>query len=262
MLSSVWRNSYGSTMTLQADGNRLSGLYASTTGSSGTYPVDGWISDEDRSATGLGRAVGLTLSWHSLGGEAPDPSWHYVSLLGGQLFDEDGEPCLRLTHLLLAPRSFPGLCDAGSYIDQLSFAPDHCAASAALPPVEMQGERIRMECNSFTSDLQVSAIQGSRIGHATGTVEQDGLRTPLTGFVDLTADQVVAAAFSWQAPNAGAVHGFAGLLDRQNSRIEGTELTSRSTPPGSRYVQTALTHRQWSLDWARGPTDAIREKPG
>jgi hypothetical protein len=256
-LSGVWQNSYGSVMDLtQHDDGLVTGRYRSSTGSSGTYNVLGFAAPDAPSAT-LGQPVSLTIFWRSTEAGRADPSWHWVSGLGGQLTLPDGGPALVLLHALVATDDFPDLAPPGSYLDKLTYHP--AAATAALPAVRpsrragtasdpLDGRWI---CEQDpTLSLQLSVIDAT-FGTVQGTFGPAAL--PLYGFTDsyAAADalplQGVALAIAFD-PATGRSRCLAGQLDRGSDRLAFTVFDSRATAADASYVQTATR----ALSFRRG----------
>src|SRR5690606_17229471 len=120
----VWENGYGSTMTLhQAADGTINGNYQSSTGSTGTYHVSGFASTLEPSQA-EGQAAALSIFWRPVDPEPADPSWHWVSGLGGQLTIEDGVPTICLLHALVATVAFTEQeIPAGTWLDKLIYTP-------------------------------------------------------------------------------------------------------------------------------------------
>lgn len=120
-LAGVWKNAYGSTMSLSlVNPNLVTGNYKSSTGSTGTYEVIGYQTSADPSSQ-AGQAAALAIDWHSVVAGPPDNSWHWVSGLSGQLSIQNGVEQLVLAHSLVASIDFPGLAAAGTYLDKLIY---------------------------------------------------------------------------------------------------------------------------------------------
>jgi len=128
-ITKTWTNPYNSKMSLSSagfGGALLSGQYASTAGASGVYQVYGFI---DPSAPAVqkgdpGVPVGLILNWRSIQqGGKPDPSWNYVSGMGGQLIcNAAGDVVINVNHALIASNPLPpAVNDAGFYVDRLEY---------------------------------------------------------------------------------------------------------------------------------------------
>lgn len=140
-VAGTWRNDYGSVMTLSVSGNRVSGTYQSSTGSTGKYEVTGF---QVQSASGadINLPVALAIEWSSTGDDPLDPSWNWCSGLSGQLSVTDQGDVLTLTHLLVATSDFPGLADRANYIDKLVYrriqATHIASTTASLKPLPIE----------------------------------------------------------------------------------------------------------------------------
>lgn len=97
-ISGTWENEFGSTLAIDCpnDDGIFSGVYRSSTGATGVYPVVGII---DPAPVGNSAAVSFTVSWRSQQGPA-DPSWHWVSGFTGLLRSQDGRDTIATTYLL------------------------------------------------------------------------------------------------------------------------------------------------------------------
>lgn len=250
-LTGVWQNSYGSVMSLtQRDDGFVSGQYSSSTGSTGTYYVLGWAAPGAPTAA-LGEAVSLTIFWRSIDPGTPDPSWHWVSGLGGQLQTGPDGPTLTLLHALVATDDFPGLAPPGRYLDKLVYLPKSGATIAApvgLPAaasksdgdplsgswiceqdasVGLQLEVINLEYGVVSGSLNRAVGSLAVYGFTDSYAEQDGL--PLEG---------VALAVAFDAAS-GVSQCLAGWREGATDRLLFTVFDSRGTASDAGYVQTA-----------------------
>lgn len=111
--SGTWVNSYGSKMTLTAGSNEtISGVYSSTTGSSGTYSITGFCGKQASADQGI--PLGMGIYWHSTDKkDQPDPSWHWTSDFSGQYFPAGPKnpETIEVLNMLNATSKFPGLND-------------------------------------------------------------------------------------------------------------------------------------------------------
>lgn len=152
-MTKVWTNPYGSKMTLQATGGILQGQYASTAGAAGVYKVYGYIDPNADAVTpgNPGVPLGMVLNWRSIQqGNKPDPSWNYVSGIGGQLIcNKAGATVLNVNHALIASNPLPGAVDkAGFYVDRLEYdlakvqddACDQGPSDLGAPPEDMASQ--------------------------------------------------------------------------------------------------------------------------
>jgi saccharopepsin len=250
-LTGVWQNSYGSVMSLtQSDDGLVSGRYSSSTGSTGTYHVLGHAAPTTPSAN-LGQAVSLTIFWRSIDPGTPDPSWHWVSGLGGQLLLDNGVPTLILLHAMVATDDFPAVAPPGCYLDKLIYLPKSGieAPASTVPPAAqcssdsdpLSGQWICEQDEALTLQLDVYNAQ---YGAVNGTLTRSSGSFALYGFTDsyAVADglllQGVALAIAFD-PNSGRAECLAGQLNRGTDRLEFTVFNSRGTAAGASYAQTA-----------------------
>jgi len=251
-LTGTWQNSYGSVMSLTqfADG-LVSGQYSSTTGSTGRYWVVGCADTSEPSAT-KGQAVSLTIFWRSIEPGTPDPSWHWVSGLGGQVVIDNGVSTLILLHALVATDDFPGLAPPGTWLDKLVYLPktDIDAASVdALPAARPSAAGDPLDghwvCEQDASLSLQLAVVDAAIGLVDGSLQRATGASRIWGFTDSFAAsdslplQGVSLAVAVD-PAAGQARCLAGRLDRARDRLEFTVFDSRGTAADASYVQTAV----------------------
>jgi hypothetical protein len=249
-LSGAWQNSYGSIMSLtQDDDGLVSGAYRSSTGSSGTYYVLGLAAPTEPTAR-LGQPVSLTIFWRSIEPGKPDPSWHWVSGLGGQLTLQNGRPTLILLHALVATEDFPGLAPPGTWLDKLVFLPNtDDAATQPLPPAlrrnatgmdPLDGSWVCEQDPGLS--LQLSVLD-AKYGTVQGSLSGADSRA-VYGFTDSYATaaglplQGVALAVGVD-PASGRSQCLAGHLDRAGGRLAFSAFDSRGTAADASYVQTS-----------------------
>lgn len=240
-----WRNEYGSVMTLAADGQRLRGIYRSSTGSSGAYLIRGWIDRPRPSAPGTGLALGFTLSWRSIDGGQADPSWHFASAFAGQILVDEAGPALHLSHILVAPRPFPGLCGSGSFIDKLIFRPASVMPMAALPLFRARTERLAFASDDppIRYDLHVETIADWNIGIVTGAVHHHGEASEVLGCADITegGTEASALALCWLDEYHPGIIAIAGSCDRASGAVDAVAMRSCGTLAADRYLQTTIS---------------------
>ncbi len=244
-----WINEYGSIMDLwQADDGAIVGLYASSTGSTGTYLVVGWAAGAPPSAQ-CGQSVSLSIYWRSLDGGAGDPSWHWVSGLGGQrLLGVEGQPdSMPLSHAMVATTDFPGLAGPGTYIDKLLYrAQGPSPAGSAAPRVAGGAEADPVDglwqCREEPGLRLTLRLADSGYGYVEGTLLRGDEAHPVRGVTDGGA---LAAGLDRQGVAVTAPGGqgyslaLAGSLAR-DGLMTLTAFTSQGTAPGNGYLQTRL----------------------
>lgn len=247
-LSGVWTNEYGSRMSLWvgADGT-VQGRYASTTGSTGEYRVSGHAGPGDAGPK-AGQPVALAISWHSIVAGEADPSWDWCSALSGQVSLRPDGPELVLTHALVASSAFPGLAEAGTHIDRLTY---RRIGDAGPVPAGMEGPfgDIASPLTGVWQDGEGGAVALRLTGdqgfdRVAGTLRRAGLERPLSGF----AGRGAARSLSVTARLAdGSVTALAGTLPRGGAVLSLIELTSHATAPDSTYLQTLIHGRRFVL---------------
>jgi avidin family protein len=268
-LAGVWKNEYGSIMTLHlAKPNFLIGTYQSSTGSTGTYRVIGYQTNGDPTPS-AGQPVSLAINWHSVSPGPPDNSWHWVSGLSGQISIVNGAEQLVLAHSLVASIELPGLVQNGTHIDKLTY---QRVSSARLARHENSlADRARyLWDRTLGPKTAVNPMVGSWVagdgtalsiesliphvadvlGLISGKLAWKGSSSLFQGLVDIKAlsaglTQAVAIV---GLPNRtrGPAIALAGTLDCSSGLLELLALESRSTAPGSIYVQTSVSSKVFS----------------
>jgi saccharopepsin len=251
-ISGDWRNEYESVMTLaeEADGF-LHGEFRSSTGSTGTFPVAGF---SGANGDGRGTPLALAISWRSIDPGVRDPSWHWVSGLGGQVFDGPGP--MPLLHQMVATASFPGIADPGTHLDKLSFR--RCgegvpAASQALLAAHL-GETKRTAAadpvegiwHSIDDDGAVLrlSVRNPHAGIVVGSLTDHRGKADLYGFADIDASNtpIPRQSLSLAGRYAGGFSTvtLAGWLDLERGRLGLSVLWNRGTGADTRYAQTIV----------------------
>lgn len=252
-LNGVWQNEYGSQMSLTVyGGNLVYGTYTSSTGSTGKYMVIGYQQTANPT-TAAGQAVALAIEWHSIAGGTGDPSWNWSSGLSGQLSIQNGKESLVLAHAMVASSNFPGLCNAGTYIDKLTYfrvsestdetpaRPDRGAALA--DPLEGTWQTAD---GSVALLIQVFPYSGSLFGWVEGKLALNGGVCAIEGVTDINAASggltLQSTAITALPSSAGGpAIAFAGCLNLQNGVLTLLDLASLSTAPNATYIQTTVT---------------------
>jgi len=255
-LAGVWRNDYGSRMSLDVDGDLIFGTYSSTTGSTGTYGVVGRQQAVDPTSA-LGQAAALAIAWRSIVPGPADNSWHWSSALSGQLSLEDGRESLVLTHALVASSGFPGLCEAGTHLDKLAYrrVADRPAEPLARP--DLSAPRADPVCGVWRSadgamrlTIRVYAGPGNLFGWVRGELEMNGGLYTIDGVTDIDAGPAGLARQSiglvaLAGNGDGPAIAFAGCLDPRKGILNLLNLSSRPTAPDATYVQTTAAHQSF-----------------
>jgi saccharopepsin len=255
-LNGIWRNGYGSVMSLgqEADG-RLFGSYQSTTGSTGTYYVLG-ACDPREAEPGLGRSLALSIFWRSIGEDPADPSWHWVSGLGGQHLETEAGASLIMMHSMVASTPFPGQAEVGSHLDKLVFTPlpgarvpavasakDLMAsAPAAGLPSGLEGAWVD---EGDPSIRLLPRLLHPRFGFAVAELEIGGRRCLAQGFLDpfAQAEGCRLQALSLTGlidPEKGETLALSGSLDRDKGLLTLTVFRNAGTSADLTYTQTRV----------------------
>jgi hypothetical protein len=255
-VTGVWENSYGSIMTLsQTNAGNVWGRYSSSTGSTGVYNVVGWANPVDAGA--VGQAVALGIFWRSVNGGTGDPSWHWVSGLGGQLIMQNNVRTLLLMHNMVATSGFPGLCNAGSYLDKLIYTPSTQIGPALtdvrerlLPPPNGAYLTIpsRFACVENKS-LSIQLQQPNTYGGISGSLQWYTTRVenvPLVGQTDVFAKSdpgISQQAITLQAflPSTQQAVSLSGSYNYLTRKLTVLAMLNQGTANNATYVQTAAT---------------------
>jgi Avidin family len=257
-IAGTWINSYGSEMILTQDPSSgwLAGTYQSTTGSSGQYNVLGYALNP-APTTGLGEAFAISIFWHSTEGGTGDPSWHWVSGLGGQAVLGPGTSSvtLNLIHCMVATSNFPGLAAPGSYLDKLVYQSTPIAATAKVPSVLTRPALRRAlaavsnpingswTCQQDSTIVLTVSLTDQQFGMVSGTLSYGGTTYAVNGFTDTYMDgstslQSLAVVARLDALNM--VISLAGSLDNGTGLITLTKLLNSGTANDATYVQTTV----------------------
>ncbi len=260
-LAGVWKNSYGSTMSLRLESpNLITGTYKSSTGSVGTYEVVGYQTTADPTS-GAGQAAALAIDWHSVEQGPPDNSWHWVSGLSGQLGIHNGVEQLVLSHALVASIDFPGLAVAGTYVDKLIYQRISEASEMSPAPAPVKGPAVRavdpLVGSWLATDgtaLLVSSVvpyPGDAFGWVMGKLVWNGGSSPLYGMTDINAlggglQRQSVSIVGLPGGAGGPAVSLSGTLDLGSGTLSLLSLRSQSTAPGNSYLQTLVSSLELS----------------
>ena len=246
----TWKNDYGSVMTLTVTDNVVTGLYQSSTGSTGRYAITGHQLGPHPSRE-KGLPIALAIEWHPLDDEPADPSWHWVSGLCGQLHRVAGEDRLELSHLLVATSDFPDLVNQGTYVDKLNYRrvtdgsvePVHAApTSVSEPDNPLNGTWLAAD--GIRLDLQVRASRRHALGYVSGALTTPVERVAVSGFTDINASTggLLRQSVSLTAAQVSGetVLSLAGYLDLKEDGLTLMALVTSSTTASQSYVQTRI----------------------
>ncbi len=255
-LEGTWQNEYGSIMSLSQDEHgMIHGLYRSTTGSTGSYYVLG-ATDPREPEPARGQAVSLSIFWRSIGDDPADPSWHWVSGLGGQLLGEGVDRRLVLIHNMMATTEFPGQAHIGGHLDRLIYTPlpeagvtGYASARALLKEAPASG--IANACDGRWIDVTrpeirlVPRLMDGSFGIATAELEFYGKTCAAYGFIDPTAgvEGCRYHAVSLSAlldRESGETVTMAGSLDTATGIMSLTVFRNAGTSHEYRYTQTRV----------------------
>jgi Avidin family len=260
-LAGVWKNAYGSTMSLSlVNSNLITGTYKSSTGSTGTYEVIGYQTSADPTSQ-AGQAAALAIDWHSVVAGPPDNSWHWVSGLSGQLSIQDGAEQLVLAHSLVASIDFPDLAAAGTYIDKLIYqrvsatpiqepAPAPGAGSPAAAADPLVGSWFAVDGTALLIS-SVVPYPGNAFGWVFGKLIWNGGPSLLYGVTDINAQsggltQQSVSLVALPSDQGGPAMSLSGTLDLGSGVLTMLELQSQSTAPGNSYLQTLISSLKFS----------------
>jgi saccharopepsin len=255
-LDGVWRNGYGSVMSIsQDDEGRIQGSYQSTTGSTGTYYILGWA-DPRGPLPSRGQSVSLSIFWRSIGEDPADPSWHWVSGLGGQLIEEGPDRRIVLMHDMVATTAFPGQAEIGRHVDKLVFTPLSGAELVAVPPAALiiaaaPPEGLACPLSGTWASEGGSAIRLAPkllhpvFGFAEARLEAAGKTCALRGFIDPFAGEdgcrIQAISFAGLLDEGrGETISLSGGLDSSDMAITLAVFRNMGTSPSLSYTQTKV----------------------
>jgi saccharopepsin len=255
-VSGTWVNSYGSTMNLAQDGNgAISGVYKSSTGSTGVYNVLGYAMKSPATPT-LGEAFAISIFWRSTAGGPGDQSWHWVSGLSGQVVASGTTAqTLNLIHCMVATDAFPGLAQIGSYLDKLVYQSTPVgggtiASALAHPALRQAAAVVANPINGTwvcTTNSQITltlSLTNATPGQVAGTLTYGNGAYVLNGFTDSFAQSaglpLQSLAVTARVDGEGSVVSLSGSWDQSTQLLSLTELLSVGTPNSSTYVQTTV----------------------
>lgn len=253
-VSGNWVNGYGSVMFLnQASNGMVTGVYTSTTGSSGSYWVAGWANPN---APGdIGEALAYSILWRSFAGGTPDPSWHWVSGMSGQMLSLDpltNAATLIMIHDMVATVAFPALdAPPGSYLDKLAYVPYSGGESSPgqwpptfTPPSQPDPVDGPWQCVQDPSVSLSLTVQDEQSGFVTGTLTTAAGVCDVAGFTDTGAGGAGLAlqglTLSALLPNGQTVAALAGSLDLAAGTLSLDWLQSNGTAANATYLQTTI----------------------
>ena len=248
-VSGNWVNSYGSVMYLSQDPSGfVSGVYTSTTGSSGAYWVAGFASQTAAGSTG--EPLAFSILWRSFTGGTPDPSWHYVSGMSGQMLASP--PSLIMIHDMVATDPFPALgAQIGNYFDKLIYAPyDGPQKSPGqwpppfTPPSKPDPVDGTWTCVQDASIAFSITVQDQDSGFVVGSLKTPNGVCDVVGFTDTGAGpaglNLQGLTLSALLPRGDAVVAIAGSLDLAARTLSMQWMQSNGTAADTTYLQTSV----------------------
>ncbi|AEF55186.1 avidin/streptavidin family protein [Marinomonas posidonica] len=198
ILNGVWKNEYGSSMTLEvSDAGQIVGEYQSTTGASGTYLLVGHCRPHNPDQQ-LGQPLVLSIFWRPIDSSAEDDGVHWVSTYCGQL-NSNGE--MTVINTLLTTTSYQAF-EPGDYIDNLVFKKS--ASTPALVNLtpwqeksEQNGNPINGVWSSDDMAIQLAlAVQNTTYGVLAGELSYQGEKIQVIGFTDTYANNNILQSLS------------------------------------------------------------------
>jgi len=252
-LAGTWRNEYGSTMTLSVDQNSVVGRYWSTTGSTGEYLVTGWQGASEPTKI-AGQPVAINIGWHSIVPGPEDPSWHWVSALGGQISLRQDSEVLELSHLMVASADYPEIVKAGVYLDKLRYhrVPEgECLSlpvNEAIPCNRDPLEGLWIADDGSQLELIIKTDIYGRFNLVSGTYTSIEGRVKLSGLSDPNAGSsgLNLQACALALLDGELAIGFGGMLNLASMSLDLQMLSNRSTSPEETYVQTRIEGKTFS----------------
>ncbi len=244
-----WINSYGSVMYLgQASNGFVGGVYTSTTGSSGSYWIAGFASPT--AAGDIGEPLAFSILWRSFAGGQPDPSWHYVSGMSGQMLADPRS--LIMIHDMVATDPFPALgAGIGPYFDKLIYEPYSGGQPSPgqwpppfTPPRQSDPIDGTWTCIQDPNIAFTIALQDQQSGFVTGTLTTAEGSCALAGFTDNGAGAAGLAlqglTLSALLPDGQNVVAIAGSLDLAARTLSMQWMQSNGTAADTTYLQTRV----------------------
>ncbi len=248
-VAGTWTNDYGSVMNLTVVGNQVSGVYQSSTGSTGKYEVTGYQMGT-ASTQKLGQPVALAIEWRSISEGTGDPSWNWSSGLCGQISLVGTEEVLTLNHVLVASRDFATVANQGTYIDKLLYRRSGSTQGNKQHIASPQEQTIKnalvgtWEASDGTRlKLSVKAARQGRLGRVHGQLTTASGHSEVSGFTDInaTASDLALQSLAITAAQKNSVVSLSGALDIKRDTLNLQVLISTPTAPDHVYVQTQLS---------------------
>ena len=255
-----WLNGYGSVMFLtQGDGGSVTGVYTSTTGSSGSYWVAGFTGSASSQSTG--QPLAFSILWRSFAGGEPDPSWHWVSGFSGQMLPLDpvnNGPTLILINDLVATVADPVMTSVpGSYVDKLAYVPYTGGQTSPgqwppsfTPPSQPDPIDGAWQCIQNPAIGLFLNLQDVTSGYVTGTLTTEAGTSAVVGFTDNGAGNagltLQGLTLSALLPDGQTVVALAGNLVLSAGTLTMEWVQSVGTAADVSYMQTSIQGMNFS----------------
>lgn len=264
-----WDNTYGSQLTIKSQTTEgvLIGSYASSTGSTGLYNVVGWT--QETAANG-NQSIAIAIYWKSITGGTPDPSWHWVSMMTGNVYyDTGGKPTIEFLHAMTTSEVFPAVdvVIPGRYGETLTFTPSSNVLDDLVTPdreaipgnpiVAKWQNAFFEEPNQFISSLDISTLYdtGMLIGELNYNVDGESLTAEVYGMTDIdyfdVKDGLLTVSLTANIKRESNLLGtisLAGQLGTEQSPNELRLLTYFATPPTYKNKFTGVNVHEVSFN--------------
>ncbi|OEF05493.1 avidin/streptavidin family protein [Vibrio genomosp. F10] len=246
-LSGVWENAFGSKMSISVQGNTLSGIYTSHTGSSGAYQLVGRCSTKSPSVK-HGQSVAIAIYWKNTEQGVRDNSWHWAGSMSGQL-QVDGK--MTLTNSIVVSVPFESY-QKGNYVDELVFTKTNHSLAADIsctpesdlskdlePPVyPIAGKWLSVSDEAVLGISDIKAISGETVA----TLATPNKTIQLSGFVDVDADEHQAQSIALVGCCSTTDESFSasGMLNVGSEYLTLYTWVAELTTPQDCFMQTRM----------------------
>lgn len=252
-LTGSWTNSYGSKMDMVESDGTITGVYSSTTGSSGSYYLYGTCGTQAPTSD-QGQNLVISILWRPYDGGTPDNSWHWVSTLCGQL-QADG--IMTLINSLVATTEFESY-SLGNYIDKLTYnkltdTPALLANTQESLIVQSKGKTTEtqsglagqwVDMNDSGTTLEIETdVSDTVAGLTTATLTLNGESIVMRGFSDPDADQDALQSLTLCGfmSNEGVALSLSGQWNKSLDQLTLYGWKAMSTAPSDSYMQANMS---------------------
>lgn len=251
-----WRNEYGSTLDIQsqAPNGSLIGIYASDTGASGTYSMNGWSPDEPLGS----QTVSVSVFWKPEDTSQPDPSWNWVSTMSGVLFLDtpDLQPVIQFLHGMVASTPFEAVqvYRPGVYTEALTFRREGVKVpdGSHVYSIPRGGRSLKRAVITLTNTNPLSRYASIELtydatGQCVGVIA--GSEVALQGFVDPNPPANLQSTALTGLFTAGRVFsfGFGGFIDLQASSAVLDLFESDAVTYSNKYAAVAVSQERFTV---------------